>query len=109
MERLFPYGALQTGGPNEHVLSTIYGEWEPASVTGNLVERGWGAATGYPDLALDETGREIQGQVFSSPQLNRLWNSLDEFEGDEHEGVITSATLNNGARIKVQVCVLRPA
>ena len=32
MERLFVYGTLGPGRPNEHILLKIGGTWQPASV-----------------------------------------------------------------------------
>jgi gamma-glutamylcyclotransferase (GGCT)/AIG2-like uncharacterized protein YtfP len=50
IDRLFVYGTLAPGRPNEHILANVAGEWEPASVTGRLLEEGWGAAAGYPGM-----------------------------------------------------------
>ncbi len=107
MERLFVYGSLQPGAPNEHVLAGVEGRWQPAVVRGRLVEAGWGAAMGYPALVLDEDGDEIHGVVFSSPALGAMWPSLDELEGEEYERVFTAATLADGERAQVSVYVLR--
>jgi gamma-glutamylcyclotransferase (GGCT)/AIG2-like uncharacterized protein YtfP len=41
IERLFVYGTLAPGRPNEHVLSEIGGTWEAAIVTGTLRQEGW--------------------------------------------------------------------
>ena len=43
IERLFVYGTLQPGQPNEHELASISGEWSKAQVRGRLVDVGWGA------------------------------------------------------------------
>jgi gamma-glutamylcyclotransferase (GGCT)/AIG2-like uncharacterized protein YtfP len=42
-ERLFVYGTLAPGRPNEHMLAEVDGEWETATVRGRLVQEGWGA------------------------------------------------------------------
>ena len=107
MERLFIYGSLQPGGPNEHVLTAIGGEWEPAVIKGSLVERGWGAKIGYPGLVIDESGNEVHGHVFSSPNLNAKWAYLDEFEGEEYERIVASVTLQSGEQVRAHVYVLR--
>ncbi|NEQ49924.1 MAG: gamma-glutamylcyclotransferase [Leptolyngbya sp. SIO3F4] len=107
MERLFVYGTLQPGGPNEHVLTTIGGEWEPAVIKGNLVEAGWGAGMGYPGLMLDASGDDIHGYVFISPNLSAKWGDLDEFEGKEYERIVTSVTLLSGEQVQTYVYVLR--
>ena len=107
MERLFVYGSLQPGGPNEHVLAGIAGEWQPAVVRGNLVEEGWGASMGYPALVLDENGQEVGGHVLTSSHLEAEWAGLDELEGEEYERVTASVALASGERVRAQVYVLR--
>jgi len=64
IQRLFVYGTLAPGRANEHILADVPGQWEPASVSGRLLEQGWGAAVGYPGLVLDQQGSEVRG--FSS-------------------------------------------
>ncbi len=107
MERLFVYGTLQPGKPNEHVLNAIGGEWEPATVKGNLVKAGWGSSMGYPGLVLDESGDEVQGHIFASANLSAKWAELDEFEGNDYERVLTSVTLQSGAQMQTYIYVLR--
>ena len=104
---MFIYGSLQPGGPNEHVLAAIGGEWEPAVIKGDLVERGWGAIMGFPGLVVDESGNDVHGHVFSSSNLNANWDYLDEFEGEEYERIVTSVTLRSGERVQAHVYVLR--
>ncbi|HSE41878.1 MAG TPA: gamma-glutamylcyclotransferase, partial [Acidobacteriota bacterium] len=43
MKRLFVYGTLAPGRPNEHILGQIGGSFEPATVIGTLYQEGWGA------------------------------------------------------------------
>ena len=107
MNRLFVYGSLQPGGPNEHVLTAIGGKWEPAVIKGHLVEQGWGASMGYPGLVFDESGKEVRGHVFSSSNLEAKWAYLDAFEGEEYERIAASVTLMSGAQVQAQVYVLR--
>jgi gamma-glutamylcyclotransferase (GGCT)/AIG2-like uncharacterized protein YtfP len=108
MERLFVYGSLQPGAPNEHVLSSIEGDWEPAVVKGNLVEAGWGAAMGYSGLVIDERGSDIHGQIIASSSLGENWDYLDALEGDEYQRIIASVTTNSGEKVEANVYVLRP-
>lgn len=42
-KRLFVYGTLGPGRPNEHVLRAIGGKWKEAFVKGYLWPQGWGA------------------------------------------------------------------
>ncbi len=106
-ERLFVYGTLAPGRPNAHVLADIPGTWEPASVTGTLLQEGWGAAVGYPGIVLDELGGEVHGFIFSSEALASHWARLDAFEGDGYERVITMATLGDGTVVKAHIYALR--
>ncbi len=105
-ERLFVYGSLQPGGPNEHVLAAIGGCWQQGTIRGRLVEAGWGAALGYPALVLDAAGGPIEGQVFSSADLAAHWAKLDRFEGREYVRVITRVALGNGESVDANVYVL---
>ena len=107
MERLFSYGTLQPGGPKEHILTAIGGEWEPAVIKGNLVEAGWGASMGYPGLIINENGSAVHGHVFASSNLSAKWAYLDEFEGEEYERVVASVTLMSGEQVQAHVYVLR--
>lgn len=101
--RLFVYGTLAPGRPNEHVLAGIPGEWESATVTGRLLQKGWGAAVGYPGIVLDERGGEVQGLLFTSESLDKHWARLDEFEGDGYERVLTSAKRQDGTTVEAYI------
>lgn len=50
MQRLFVYRTLAPGRANHHVLAGIPGTWEVATLRGELIEKGWGAAMGYPGI-----------------------------------------------------------
>lgn len=97
MEKLFIYGTLAPGRPNEHKLSDIKGVWEEATVRGKLFQEGWGAQMGYPGIILDETAENIKGFLFSSNELNKKWDLLDSFEGDEYQRTLTQVQLNDGS------------
>ena len=60
-QRLFVYGTLAPGRPNEHVLASVDGEWESATVRGTLVEEGWGAGLGFPAITLAEDASDVSG------------------------------------------------
>ena len=107
MERLFIYGSLQPGGPNEHVLAEIGGDWQPAVVKGNLLEKGWGASMGYPGLVIDERGNDVHGHVFASSNLSAKWSYLDQLEGEEYERTVASVTLLSGEQVQAHIYVLR--
>lgn len=105
--RLFVYGTLASGRPNEHVLADVPGEWEPATVIGTLLPEGWGAAAGYPGIVLDEQGGEVEGLLFSSDSLAEHWACLDEFEGEGYERVLTTAKLKDGRTVDAYIYSLR--
>ena len=107
IQRLFVYGTLAPGRPNEHVLSEIGGSWEEATVTGTLRQEGWGAALGYPGIVLDQHGDEIQGFLFSSEKLSDHWARLDEFEGKSYERVMTVVKLNDNRTVDAYIYQLR--
>jgi len=94
--KLFVYGTLGPNRPNEHVLKSIGGKWETATVRGNLLHQGWGAEMGYPGINLDDHGEDIEGFLFISENLSNHWEMLDNFEGDGYQRVITQAKLNDG-------------
>ena len=101
--RLFVYGTLAPGRPNGHVLADVPGEWEPATVTGRLLQEGWGAETGYPGIVLDEHGNDVQGFLFSSERLDGHWTRLDEFEGEDYERVLTTARRQDGSTVDAYI------
>ena len=105
--RLFIYGTLAPGRPNAHVLADVQGEWEPATVTGRLLQEGWGAAVGYPGIVLDEQGGEVEGFLFSSDALAEQWARLDEFEGAGYERVTTTVKLKDGTTVEAYLYRLR--
>lgn len=107
MNRLFVYGSLQPGGPNEHVLAEMEGQWHSGSVKGVLVEKGWGSQIGCPGLILDARGSDIPGQVFSSRDLTSALSDLDQFEGEQYERVVAPVRLDSGTKVGAFVYVLR--
>lgn len=107
MQHLFVYGTLAPGKPNEHVLENIGGSWQCASVRGKLYNEGWGATLGYPGIVMDRVGEEIAGALFSSDKLAAHWASLDEFEGEGYERILTMATLMDGSSVEAFIYVLK--
>lgn len=105
--RLFVYGTLAPGRPNEHVLADVPGTWEPATVRGTLLPDGWGAALGYPAIILSDDGEDVSGFVFASDVLPDHWQRLDEFEGDGYDRVAVSARLTDGRTAEAYIYALR--
>ena len=107
IEKLFVYGTLGLGCPNEHILNNIGGSWDIASAKGNLLNKGWGAEMGFPGIELDESGSEINGFVFTSENLSNHWGKLDEFEGEAYLRVLSNVTLKNGNTVVANIYTLR--
>lgn len=93
VERLFVYGSLAPGRPNEHIMHGIDGKWEQAFVYGFLHNSGWGAAMGFPGIELHEKGGKVPGFLFTSSDLWQHWARLDAFEGAEYQRVKTPVFL----------------
>jgi gamma-glutamylcyclotransferase (GGCT)/AIG2-like uncharacterized protein YtfP len=106
-KRLFVYGTLGPGRPNEHVLSAIGGTWEEASVNGYLKPQGRGAEMGYPGIVLDDTGDEIKGYIFCSDKLEYHRDELDEFEGEEYERVLITVKTKEKMAVDAYIYILR--
>lgn len=106
-QRLFVYGTLAPGQPNEHLLAFINGTWEHATVRGTLHQKGWGATLGYPAIVLDELGDEVEGFLFSSDELVEHWARLDDFEGQAYERTMTVVTLDDQRTVDAYVYALK--
>ncbi len=107
IQRLFVYGTLGPGRPNEHVLTAIGGTWDEASVNGYLKQQGWGADMGYPGIVLDDTGDEIKGFIFRSDTLDDHWDKLDDFEGDEYRRVLIKVKTKDNTSVEAYIYNLR--
>lgn len=106
MQRIFIYGTLAPGRPNEHKLNDIEGSWQVATVKGRLKQKGWGAKLGYPGIVLDDENSEVEGFVFSSKELDKKWQMLDEFEGKEYKRVLIKAKLLSGEEVEAFIYAL---
>ena len=107
MERLFVYGTLAPGRPNEHILSDIEGLWEKGIVKGTLHQEGWGADMGYPGISLEIEHEKVNGFLFSSKELFKKWDQLDQFEGEEYKRVITKVRLSNKQVVNAYIYALK--
>ena len=107
IQRLFVYGSLAPGKPNEHLLSEVAGTWEEASVTGTLHPEGWGATIGYPAIVLSEDGERVDGFLITSTELADHWAKLDEFEGGAYERVRTKVKLKDDSTVDAYVYALK--
>jgi gamma-glutamylcyclotransferase (GGCT)/AIG2-like uncharacterized protein YtfP len=86
-QRLFVYGSLGPGRPNEHILTSIFdgvrGRWEQdcaATLRGLFLRaEGWGAAMGFPGIIPDEKGEEVSGFLYAIDTTNQLEEDLHAF------------------------------
>jgi gamma-glutamylcyclotransferase (GGCT)/AIG2-like uncharacterized protein YtfP len=86
-QRLAVYGTLAPGRSNHGQLAGLRGGWRSGLVRGRLAPEGWGAALGYPALAPDPDGPDVEVQLFESPDLPAHWERLDAFEGEGYRRV----------------------
>ena len=107
INKLFVYGTLGPGRPNEHILKNIGGSWESGSITGKLLQKGWGASMGYPAIVLDCKGEQVDGFIFNSSKLSEHWQELDEFEGEAYERVVASVTLGDMTTVSAYIYALK--
>jgi len=107
VERLFVYGTLGPGRPNEHILAAIGGDFEPAVVNGTLHQQGWGAAMGYSAIELDENAGEVEGYLFTSENLSNHWKALDDFEGEAYERVLAKVKLKTGINLDAYIYTMK--
>ncbi len=106
-DKLFVYGTLGPGRPNEHILKKIGGSFEEASIIGFLHDEGWGAKMGYPGLTIDAKGEKITGFLFVSNNLNEHWSELDNFEGEAYERMQTTVKLKNNTTVEAFVYAIK--
>ena len=105
IEALFVYGTLAPGCENEHLLASISGQWQAATVRGKVVD-GWGACEGYPVIILDDKQSLVHGLLFTSRDLSMHWQRLDEFEGEGYDRVSVSVALADGSLVEAQTYAL---
>ncbi|MEM8878008.1 MAG: gamma-glutamylcyclotransferase family protein [Pseudomonadota bacterium] len=103
--RLATYGTLAPGRINHDQLADLNGTWVQATVRGNLIDAGWGAAHGCPGLVLDPAGQTIEVHVFESHDLPDFWEHMDRFEGPGYRRV-TVTVQAGGAHFDASIYVL---
>lgn len=103
LERLFVYGTLAPGEKNHHLLDGITGTWELASCIGRIFTQTRGAHVGLPCFEPTVDGKMFSGKIFSSSELNTVWNTLDEFEGELYERRLINATTEHGLNVEAYI------
>jgi len=93
---LIVYGSLAPGALNHALISDLEGEWKKGWVTGELLDRGWSAAMGYPALRWCPEGGNIEAFLLISPELPGHWSRLDDFEGLEYDRILAPFWTDDG-------------
>lgn len=106
MNKLFVYGTLGPGRPNEHILKKIGGAFQRAFVKGKLLDEGWGATMGYPGIQLDSSAAPVEGFLFISENLKSHWDFLDSFEGVAYQRVLTEVELSDSTITEAYIYVV---
>ncbi len=83
LERLFVYGTLAPGKENHHWLSPLKGAWHPATAKGSIEIQTIGSHAGLPCFIPSKT-KIVEGLIFTSNELYKIWDKLDEFEGVDY-------------------------
>jgi len=95
--RLAVYGSLAPGRSNHHQLQNLRGEWHSGCIVrGELADRGWGAALGYPALRWSKLGPPVPAELLVSDELPEHWLRLDEFEGPEYLRILVPVLSSAG-------------
>lgn len=82
---LAAYGSLRPGEANHWVVNRIPGIWVPGVVRGWAFELTFGPAEGYDGFVPDPDGGEVAVDVLISPELEKRWREIDDFEGPGYE------------------------
>ena len=107
IEHLLVYGTLAPGESNHYMMKDIPGVWKTAYFKGIVLKKDWGKWNGYPGIILDSEADEIKGHVFTSKDLKKHCNSVDEFKVRDYSRVKTSAKLEDGSEINAFIYELK--
>jgi gamma-glutamylcyclotransferase (GGCT)/AIG2-like uncharacterized protein YtfP len=89
--RLAVYGTLAPDKPNHDRLAHLTGEWEQGSIWGERGEH-----HGLPTFRWVPDGPDVPVQLFSSPDLEPSWGSLDRFEGEAYARILVPVRMESG-------------
>lgn len=108
MNRLFAYGTLRPGQPNQHILGDLDGKWQKAYVRGVVHTLDWGPDEGLPALVIDAQAAQVEGLLFSTDELAHHWQMLDDFEGFQYQRVIVDVELESGDIVQAWTYQMHP-
>ncbi len=94
--RLCVYGRMRPGGPNEHHLTALGGNWIDAQFPGHLQNGAACTLDQCPGLVWTPGGTWNEGFIFTTPSLNDAWTMLDANEGDALVRLLTPVRTKDG-------------
>ena len=103
-ERLFVYGTLAPGEANHHWMEPLAGSWEVATAPGRVEQQTTGVHTGLPCFIPSEVDT-VSGMIFTSEELWKIWDKLDEFEGVDYGRQLIPVVTASGAKVDAFVYV----
>ena len=62
---------------------------------------------GFPGIVLDASGNRVQGFLFTSENLHKHWQVLDDFEGAEYERVPVDVVNADGVTVKSCIYMIK--
>jgi gamma-glutamylcyclotransferase (GGCT)/AIG2-like uncharacterized protein YtfP len=93
-QKLFTYGTLVPGKPNNSIISALEGKWERCTTSGQIIE-----VSGLSMFRWEPYGQNIKGQLFVSPDISKQWTDLDKFEGDRYKRCMITVDTNTGISV----------
>lgn len=106
MDKLFVYGTLKPNCFNHHILQKIGGDFFEATLYGFQLDKSWEKQTGYPGVIKSNTNAKVEGFLFTSKNLYRSWEVLDNFETDAYYRKMVPITLKNNRKVYAFVYVI---
>lgn len=106
--RLAVYGTLAPGKSNHGQLAGLSGKWSHGTVRGTLRPAGWGVTHGFPGLIWNPSGDRVAVQLFESQDLERHWERLDAFEGEDYQRLLIPVELD-GSLVAANIYTLSEA
>lgn len=104
MDHLFVYGTLGPEQSHSHLLQQVKGQYQKATINARLLPIGWDNGAGYPGLILStEQNERVAGYIYSADDLSPIWDQVDAYEGEHYQRIFTTAYLENGDELTVQV------
>lgn len=101
--RLALYGILRPGGSHHYEVRSIPGSWTTGTVRGWTYQITWGPADGHDGITLDASGPPVTVDILDSAELDRHLDRLDRFEGPGYRRITTTAQLDDGSTVDVEI------